>query len=89
MGVRHDIGVWLDIEDIGRDGKTKLLTKDHVWVAKRELESRGYYVPACTQVPGTGRICPEVSLLWPGSATYEYQIATVKTIPDPLKSLCC
>ena len=41
---RKDLGVWIDVESVG-PGNTKLLTKDDVWSAKRELESRGYHVP--------------------------------------------
>lgn len=44
MDGRRDLGVWLDIEALDRNG-TKTLTSDDVWAAKRELESRGYYVP--------------------------------------------
>lgn len=44
MGGRRDLGVWIDVESVGADGR-KLLTKDDVWNAKRELERRGYHVP--------------------------------------------
>lgn len=44
LGGRKDLGVWIDVESVGAGG-AKLLTKEHVWAAKRELESRGYYVP--------------------------------------------
>ncbi|MEJ6019886.1 GH25 family lysozyme [Corynebacterium sp. H113] len=44
MGGRRDLGVWIDVESIG-PGEKKLLTKDDVWAAKRELEKRGYHVP--------------------------------------------
>lgn len=44
LGGRKDLGVWIDVESVG-PGNTKLLTKDDVWAAKRELESRGYHVP--------------------------------------------
>lgn len=43
LGGRKDLGVWIDVESVGAGGK-KLLTKDDVWAAKRELESRGYHV---------------------------------------------
>ena len=44
MGGRRDLGVWIDVESVTRTG-VKLLTKEHVWQAKRELERRGYTVP--------------------------------------------
>lgn len=44
LGGCKDLGVWIDVESVG-PGNTKLLTKDDVWAAKRELESRGYHVP--------------------------------------------
>lgn len=44
LGGRKDLGVWIDVESVGRGGE-KLLTKADVWAAKRELESRGYHVP--------------------------------------------
>ena len=44
LGGRKDLGVWIDVESVGAGGQ-KLLTKQDVWAAKRELESRGYYVP--------------------------------------------
>lgn len=44
LGGRKDLGVWIDVESVGRSGE-KLLTKADVWAAKRELESRGYHVP--------------------------------------------
>ncbi|MFC3850064.1 peptidoglycan DD-metalloendopeptidase family protein [Corynebacterium hansenii] len=44
MGGRRDLGVWIDVESVARNGR-KLLTGDDVWAAKRELEARGYYVP--------------------------------------------
>lgn len=44
MGGRRDLGVWIDVESVTRSG-VKLLNKNHVWEAKRELEARGYYVP--------------------------------------------
>lgn len=44
MSGRRDLGVWIDVESVAPDGR-KLLTKDHVWEAKRELEKRGYHVP--------------------------------------------
>ena len=44
MNGRRDLGVWIDVESVTRTG-VKLLTKDHVWEAKRELERRGYHVP--------------------------------------------
>lgn len=44
LGGRKDLGVWIDVESVAPDGR-KLLTKDDVWAAKRELESRGYHVP--------------------------------------------
>ena len=44
LGGRKDLGVWIDVESVGAGGK-KLLTKDDVWAAKRELENRGYHVP--------------------------------------------
>lgn len=43
LGGRKDLGVWIDVESVGAGGK-KLLTKDDVWAAKRELEKRGYHV---------------------------------------------
>lgn len=43
MGGRRDLGVWIDVESVS--GSRKLLTGEDVWAAKRELESRGYYVP--------------------------------------------
>ena len=44
MGGRRDLPVWIDVESVAPDGR-KLLTKDDVWAAKRELEARGYRVP--------------------------------------------
>ncbi|MCT1450655.1 peptidoglycan DD-metalloendopeptidase family protein [Corynebacterium sp. p3-SID1194] len=44
LGGRKDLGVWIDVESVGSNGR-KLLTKGDVWAAKRELERRGYYVP--------------------------------------------
>lgn len=44
LGGRKDLGVWIDVESVGPGGE-KLLTKDDVWAAKRELEKRGYHVP--------------------------------------------
>ena len=44
MGGRRDLPVWIDVESVAPDGR-KLLTKDDVWAAKRELEGRGYRVP--------------------------------------------
>lgn len=44
MNGRRDLGVWIDVESVAPDGR-KLLTGDDVWSAKRELESRGYFVP--------------------------------------------
>lgn len=44
MGGRKDLGVWIDVESVGRTG-LKLLTGADVWEAKHELEKRGYYVP--------------------------------------------
>ena len=44
MGGRRDLGVWIDVESVGSNGR-KLLTKHDVWAAKRELERRGYHVP--------------------------------------------
>lgn len=43
MGGRRDLPVWIDVESVA--GNRKLLTKDDVWAAKRELEKRGYHVP--------------------------------------------
>ena len=43
LGGRKDLGVWIDVESVGAGGE-KLLTKDDVWAAKRELEKRGYHV---------------------------------------------
>ncbi|MDK6479812.1 hypothetical protein, partial [Enterococcus faecalis] len=34
--------VWIDVESVA--GNRKLLTKNDVWAAKRELEKRGYIV---------------------------------------------
>lgn len=44
MGGRRDLGVWIDVESVGPNNE-KLLTRDDVWAAKRELEARGYHVP--------------------------------------------
>lgn len=44
MGGRRDLGVWIDVESVDKQGRA-LLTKDDVWAAKRELEARGYHVP--------------------------------------------
>lgn len=44
MDGRRDLGVWIDVESVGPN-QQKLLTKDDVWAAKRELEARGYHVP--------------------------------------------
>lgn len=44
LGGRKDLGVWIDVESVDSAGR-KLLTKDDVWAAKRELERRGYHVP--------------------------------------------
>lgn len=44
LGGRKDLGVWIDVESVGQNQR-KLLTRDDVWSAKRELEKRGYYVP--------------------------------------------
>lgn len=44
MAGRRDLGVWIDVESVSPSG-VKLLTKDDVWQAKKELESRGYHVP--------------------------------------------
>ena len=43
LGGRKDLGVWIDVESVA--GSRKLLTKNDVWEAKRELERRGYHVP--------------------------------------------
>ena len=43
MNGRRDLAVWIDVESVA--GNRKLLTKDDVWAAKRELEKRGYHVP--------------------------------------------
>lgn len=43
LGGRKDLGVWIDVESVDRAGR-KLLTRDDVWAAKRELEKRGYHV---------------------------------------------
>lgn len=42
MGGRRDLPVWIDVESVA--GNRKLLTEADVWVAKRELEKRGYHV---------------------------------------------
>lgn len=44
LGGRKDLGVWIDVESVDRNGR-KLLTADDVHAAKRELERRGYHVP--------------------------------------------
>lgn len=44
FGGRKDIGVWIDIESVDRNGNA-LLTETDTWNAKRALERRGYYVP--------------------------------------------
>lgn len=44
MGGRRDLGVWIDVESVDRNGR-KLLTAADVNAAKQELERRGYYVP--------------------------------------------
>ena len=44
MNGRRDLGVWIDVESVDKQGRA-LLTKDDVWAAKRELEARGYHVP--------------------------------------------
>lgn len=44
MNGRRDLGVWIDVESVDKDG-AYTLTGDDVWTAKRELESRGYHVP--------------------------------------------
>lgn len=41
---RKDIGIWIDVESINAKNQP-ILTEADVWTAKRELESRGYYVP--------------------------------------------
>lgn len=46
---RKDLGVWIDVESVR--GQKKLLTGADVWEAKRELESRGYYVPGIYSAP--------------------------------------
>ena len=44
MGGRRDLGVWIDVESVDRNGRA-LLTGADVWAAKQELERRGYHVP--------------------------------------------
>lgn len=44
MEGRRNLGVWIDVESVNKAGQA-LLTRDHVWEAKRELEKRGYHVP--------------------------------------------
>lgn len=70
LGGRKDLGVWLDVESVDSQGR-KLLTRDDVWAAKRELESRGYYVPGVysgawywEQMPGGEPSMDGLGYLW-------------------------
>lgn len=73
MGGRRDLPVWIDVESVGAGGR-KLLTRDDVWAAKRELERRGYTVAGVysgawywEQMPGGEPSMDGLGALWVSS----------------------